>query len=231
MSSLSRCESRHFVQKMFTYAPGDPSKHESSVSKKRWARGSIVYYTGRSLEAWGPESLETGGLGGSETAVLQLAKHWVQLLRERHDSRGEGVGGGGCHDYGERGSCDASARGAHPAPPHTDAHTSSLPCGVVAGGDTAMVTVYLRLSEPPATACSGSAAVSISENLSPKCVLPANRKALAFLRHELLWYGVRFVDISLFNPNDIFDTLIVWRSAELLELSICARQVRILIAL
>lgn len=41
---------------------------------------SIVYYAGseRADEEWTPESIKTG-IGGSETAVIYLAKHWVEL--------------------------------------------------------------------------------------------------------------------------------------------------------
>jgi len=43
-----------------------------------WPSKSIVYYTGMSFEEWSPKSLKTG-LGGSETAVVQLAKTWRSL--------------------------------------------------------------------------------------------------------------------------------------------------------
>ena len=36
--------------------------------------------------------------------------------------------------------------------------------------------------------------------------------------------GVRFVDVSAFCAADRFDTLVVWRSAELLELPLRARR-------
>jgi tetratricopeptide (TPR) repeat protein len=45
---------------------------------KTWEDNSIVYYTGRSMEDWTPNSLKTG-IGGSETAVIQLAKKWADL--------------------------------------------------------------------------------------------------------------------------------------------------------
>lgn len=47
------------------------------VPPKEWPEKSIVYYTGRSFEEWTPDSLKTG-VGGSETAVIHLAKNWVK---------------------------------------------------------------------------------------------------------------------------------------------------------
>jgi glycosyltransferase involved in cell wall biosynthesis len=43
-----------------------------------WPEKSIVYYCGRGLEKWDPTSLEQG-IGGSETAVIMLAKEWKKL--------------------------------------------------------------------------------------------------------------------------------------------------------
>jgi len=42
-----------------------------------WPRKSICYFTGQTMEEWSPMSLQTG-IGGSETAVIQLAKEWVK---------------------------------------------------------------------------------------------------------------------------------------------------------
>ena len=42
---------------------------------KNWNDKSIVIWAGRSFEEWSPDSLKTG-LGGSETAIVQLAKNW-----------------------------------------------------------------------------------------------------------------------------------------------------------
>jgi glycosyltransferase involved in cell wall biosynthesis len=42
-------------------------------------KGSIVFYNGGSAETWSPLSLQEGGIGGSETALVQTA----QLLSER----------------------------------------------------------------------------------------------------------------------------------------------------
>lgn len=51
-------------------------KHRFSC--REWRDRSIVYYTGATPYVWTPESLKTG-LGGSETAIIHLAKAWVKL--------------------------------------------------------------------------------------------------------------------------------------------------------
>jgi len=43
-----------------------------------WGPKSVVYFTGQSVEQWTPDSLETG-IGGSETAVINLSREWVKL--------------------------------------------------------------------------------------------------------------------------------------------------------
>jgi hypothetical protein len=48
---------------------------------KEWADNEIVYYASfaqKHFEEWTPKSLETG-IGGSESAVIYLAKEWVKL--------------------------------------------------------------------------------------------------------------------------------------------------------
>ncbi|MDJ1169428.1 glycosyltransferase family 1 protein [Roseofilum sp. BLCC_M154] len=45
---------------------------------KVWPNKSIVYYTGATQRVWTPETLKVG-LGGSETAIIQLTKVWVKL--------------------------------------------------------------------------------------------------------------------------------------------------------
>ena len=42
---------------------------------RNWPENSIVYDAGRSMEEWTPDSLKTG-VGGSETAIIQLSKQW-----------------------------------------------------------------------------------------------------------------------------------------------------------
>lgn len=65
VATLSRSEARHWLPV------------EARRPKRTWPHDSIVYYTGVALEPWGPERLDTG-LGGSETAVLQLASRWAR---------------------------------------------------------------------------------------------------------------------------------------------------------
>lgn len=45
---------------------------------KTWPSKSIVYFAGPSFEAWSPTSMHKG-LGGSETAIVQLARRWAAL--------------------------------------------------------------------------------------------------------------------------------------------------------
>lgn len=42
-----------------------------------WPEKSIVYFCGKGFEKWSPESLKKG-IGGSETAVIQLSKEWAK---------------------------------------------------------------------------------------------------------------------------------------------------------
>jgi len=48
------------------------------LNRQVWPDRSIVYYTGATSNPWTPESLQTG-IGGSETAIIHLAKAWVKL--------------------------------------------------------------------------------------------------------------------------------------------------------
>lgn len=53
----------------------------SSRLPKTWGKKDIVYYASfanKHFEEWTPENLEKG-IGGSETAVIQLAREWVKL--------------------------------------------------------------------------------------------------------------------------------------------------------
>lgn len=65
LRALVRTEARHF-----THPHGDPSR------ARRWPRPSVAYYTGQPPEPWGPGRLESG-LGGAETAALQLCAAWA----------------------------------------------------------------------------------------------------------------------------------------------------------
>ncbi len=48
------------------------------IPPKVWPTKSIVYWAGKTFEEWTPNSLKTG-LGGSETAIVYLAKLWAKL--------------------------------------------------------------------------------------------------------------------------------------------------------
>jgi len=47
-------------------------------NRRTWPKNSIVYYTGSTPSLWTPETLKIG-LGGSETAIIQLTRAWVNL--------------------------------------------------------------------------------------------------------------------------------------------------------
>lgn len=51
---------------------------KNKLTAKTWAEKSIVYFTGHTMYEWSPDSLKSG-IGGSETAVINLAKEWTQL--------------------------------------------------------------------------------------------------------------------------------------------------------
>jgi tetratricopeptide (TPR) repeat protein len=55
----------------------DPRLLSLVVKKKVWDKDSIVIYCGPTAEAWLPGSENTKGIGGSETAVIELAKRLV----------------------------------------------------------------------------------------------------------------------------------------------------------
>ena len=145
VGSLSRAESRHWKPAL------------QRRPRRVWPRGSIVYYTGVALEPWGPEKLDTG-LGGSETAVLQLTSRWAA-----------------CNGDGGVGGDDGTNGGVHVS---ND------------GGGEREVAVYLR------TSCGART-----------------------------WRGVQLIETADFNPADSFDTLIVWRSLEVLDEPIDAMRV------
>jgi hypothetical protein len=48
------------------------------LSAKQWTEKSIVYFTGHTMYEWSPESLKIG-IGGSETAVINLSREWAKL--------------------------------------------------------------------------------------------------------------------------------------------------------
>ena len=133
VAAFSRSEARHW----------QPASARPPA--RAWPPASVVYYTGVALEPWGPERLETG-LGGSETAVLQLARRWVEVGRH--------------------------------------------------------VAVYLRQAPAGEAGAGGFSGGGGAERT---------------------WRGVRLLDVSRFNPADAFDTLVVWRSLEVLDEPLQAR--------
>ena len=52
--------------------------HNDNLPPRVWPKKSVVYYAASDFENWSPESLETG-IGGSEEAIIYLAKEWVKL--------------------------------------------------------------------------------------------------------------------------------------------------------
>lgn len=48
------------------------------LPSKKWREKSIVVYCGMSAESWDPTSQKEGGIGGSETAVIELTKRFVK---------------------------------------------------------------------------------------------------------------------------------------------------------
>ena len=55
-----------------------PLELKHKLTAKTWANKSIVYFAGHTVYEWSPDSLKTG-IGGSETAVICLAKEWTKL--------------------------------------------------------------------------------------------------------------------------------------------------------
>lgn len=56
----------------------DPRLLQMAFSESiEWPDDSIVYYCGTSLEPWDGNSIKNGGIGGSETAVIELSKRWA----------------------------------------------------------------------------------------------------------------------------------------------------------
>ncbi len=51
---------------------------KDQMTAKKWAKKSIVYCAGHTIYEWSPDSLKTG-IGGSETAIINLAKEWTKL--------------------------------------------------------------------------------------------------------------------------------------------------------
>lgn len=43
---------------------------------KKWEKNEIAYFCPKTVEEWCPDNIKKGGIGGSETAVIELAKKW-----------------------------------------------------------------------------------------------------------------------------------------------------------
>lgn len=54
----------------------------SAEPPKEWPDNSIVWYCGNSLEDWDGNSIKNGGIGGSETAVIEIAKRQAKAGHE-----------------------------------------------------------------------------------------------------------------------------------------------------
>ena len=88
------------------------------------------------------------------------------------------------------------------------------------------VVLYLRMCEKGGEAerdvgggtFVGASAPSISASASAAAAsTTAPIAAVARVPGERTWRGVRLLPVELFNPQDTFDTLIVWRSMEILD--------------
>jgi tetratricopeptide (TPR) repeat protein len=73
------------VQKLLASVPTELSDnplilglHNTFYAPKVWPKKSIVIYCGATVEAWTPDSLEQG-IGGSETAVIELSKRLAKM--------------------------------------------------------------------------------------------------------------------------------------------------------
>ena len=52
--------------------------HFKHMPVKTWGEKEVAFYCPRSVEPWSPQSLKEGGIGGSETAVINLSKEWAK---------------------------------------------------------------------------------------------------------------------------------------------------------
>lgn len=143
-----------------------------------------------------PERLDTG-LGGSETAVLQLAARWAQAPR---------VGGG----EGSSLSNIGRARGKHDecirARREVVVYLRMTPLDGGGDGDSisAVDGVGGGVGGGAAGGMGGGAAGGVGGGAAGSA-------------RERQWRGVRLLDVKSFNPADTFGTLIVWRSLEVLD--------------
>lgn len=74
------------IQTLLNSVPPELSDNEFIVvlkntyqPPKKWAAKSIAVYCGPTAETWTPKSVDEGGIGGSETAVVELTKRLAKL--------------------------------------------------------------------------------------------------------------------------------------------------------
>lgn len=74
------------IQTLINSVPPDLSDNPFIVSiknkyclPKKWDSNSLVIYCGNSPEDWNPGLVDKGGIGGSETAVIELSKRFVKM--------------------------------------------------------------------------------------------------------------------------------------------------------
>lgn len=74
------------IQALLNAVPADLQDNEfimvlrnSYNPPKKWSSKSIAVYCGPTAETWTPKSVDEGGIGGSETAVVELTKRLVKL--------------------------------------------------------------------------------------------------------------------------------------------------------
>lgn len=93
------------------------------LAKRPNTQPRIVFWCGRSIEPWAPPSLNTTGIGGSETAVVQIARRFaadgwrVDVYNEpdRYEGEYEGVGYWGLNRLGEDERADVFVSWRNPA--------------------------------------------------------------------------------------------------------------------
>ncbi len=81
---LERRGNVKLIETLLNATPADLTDNPFIVSvrgrftqPKKWSDNSIVIYCGNSPEVWNPAMVSKGGIGGSETAVIELSKRLV----------------------------------------------------------------------------------------------------------------------------------------------------------
>lgn len=66
-------------RKLYAISEVRDAVHGARLELRRSSRGRkhLVFFCGPSLESWSPHSLNEGGIGGSETALVQIARRFV----------------------------------------------------------------------------------------------------------------------------------------------------------